>query len=42
MADRTGKIYGGKIFPDDLVEESSSNEDLTLQRAIQWLKEFEY
>ena len=39
MADRTGKLYGGKVMPDEVIENKGANgEDLPLLRAIEWLE----
>ncbi|GAB5553191.1 MAG: hypothetical protein Sapg2KO_27820 [Saprospiraceae bacterium] len=37
MADRNGKIYKGSILPDFPIEVSSSDKDLTLKKARDWL-----
>lgn len=42
MADRTGKLYGGKIMPDVEVKVASNKEkDMELLEAIKWLEVFE-
>ncbi len=38
MADRTGKIYGGKIQPDYQIEETNGSEDAVLLFSMEWLR----
>ncbi len=39
MADRNGKLYYGRIYPDEMVEQSSDNkEDIEIKTAINWIK----
>lgn len=37
FADRTGHPYGSKVIPDEIVHQSSGEEDATLQAAVDWL-----
>lgn len=37
MADRTGKLYGGKVYPDELVKPGKEGGDPVLERALEWL-----
>ena len=39
-ADRTKEKFGQEIIPDVIVEESGSEEDQTLEQAIEWLLEY--
>ena len=39
-ADRTGRLYGGRIEPDvEIPPRAEGEEDAALQAAIAWLKE---
>ncbi|MBL8511774.1 MAG: peptidase S41, partial [Betaproteobacteria bacterium] len=39
LADRSGKIYSGRLMPDEVIEPSTdSSEDKTLAAALAWLK----
>ena len=38
MADRNGKNYGGKIYPDFEIENTTETEYLELIEVIKWLK----
>ena len=39
MADRTGKLYGGKVVPDVWIKEVSKDDDPELMEAIRWLEQ---
>jgi C-terminal processing protease CtpA/Prc len=39
FADRTGVTYGWKVVPDEIIHQSSGEEDPTLQAAVEWLQQ---